>query len=180
MYFPPSNFIKADDIKGIKDKTVLSIGSGSADLETFLTLYGLPVKNMTTSDISTKFKPKRSPHKTFDCWQQWPGFNSKFDLILFPNSIFGDAKRLDERISKKDGKGYGEIITRLYYDLFKPALANLKPGGSIRAQTLLRGLCVDHGLFAQFAADGYVIESKDLSNSIPAEHTGIRIDLKNK
>lgn len=105
-YFSPSwhfdmGLIKKSDMKDLKSKKILSIGSGPAYLERFLVSEGIPKENITLSDKDFDVLPKDFERVKFDIYEKWPNLGKKFDLIIFPECVGKiniKSENFDERV----------------------------------------------------------------------------------
>lgn len=166
MFFSPSyyirkGFLKQSDLDMLRDGgRMLTVGSGAAHLEKFISSQSVAKSQIHLSDLETGLIVNQGFEVSrFNMWKQWPQFRNKFDLIIFPESIFHDeidfqtdANRAMKHDSdggqnidflnrmgiyqlEESGKNYlFEAEAKYYYDnLFKKALDNLNQSGEIRA-----------------------------------------------
>jgi len=111
-----------------KDKSLLSVGCGPAYLERLLTSrLGVDPGKITLADISDDHVPEGFTFYQFGMYDNWPEFNSPFDYIIFPESVFDD--HVDNHIS---GWDLVEVRAKTSYDLLVKALSTLKTPGQIK------------------------------------------------
>lgn len=140
FYFGPSWHIKSgliddeivDNLR-YKGKNVLSVGSGSALLERFLTEEcGVNTSRVALSDLHVQDLPKGFRKYRFNIEEPWPELGEKFDYILFPESMF---------LSKYGNTDWQRAIS--IGEIIIEADKNLQQTGQIRAS----GLCISREAF---------------------------------
>ncbi len=128
FYFAPSWHFESgllteeilEDIR-MNGRQILSVGSGAAYLERFLSKkLGVKREQITLSDSSSNM-PEGFEKFTFDMYGEWPNFRKNFDYMLFPESVLLNC-RFDGLQPRQEG----------LYHLIKNSLARMKPVGQIR------------------------------------------------
>jgi hypothetical protein len=110
-------------------KKLLSVGSGPAFLEILLERLGINRNNLTPSDIDVKNIPQYMKGYCFDMFQKWPDFdNTKYDLIIFPESVLINIRSFDEDWQYLAG----------IYHIITQALQHLTFTGTIRMNIQFR------------------------------------------
>lgn len=154
-YFAPSYSFNSglidesvlNDLFTNTSSNILSVGSGSPYLEKLLLAIGAVTKeNLVISDIDPKDLTEDLNRVVFDMNGQWPNFDRKFNLIIFPESLCGvsDANDSedyydfvenkypwsDEKIKKSANMAYLGV-----YNVIKKAIKHLASHGQIRMTT---------------------------------------------
>lgn len=138
FYFAPSwhvrsGLITESDVNGFlvdNSKRLLSVGSGSAYLERFLSELGINKENITLSDINLEVLPHGFKTKNFNMEEEWPDLeNEKYDLIIFPESVDFNSIKFSTDTQNQD----------LLHHLITQSLDHLKPNGILR----IDGHCQD-------------------------------------
>jgi hypothetical protein len=138
FYFAPSWHFKSgllteeltNDIRDNK-RQLLSVGSGAAYLERFLTKrLAIDSSQIVLSDISP-IMPSGFERFVFDMHKTWPNFKRKFDYVIFPESVLVNI--LDEKCYMKNDF-YAQMLVRQnhLYHLIKSSLKVMNPHGQMR------------------------------------------------
>lgn len=105
------------------EKTLLSVGSGPAYLERLLVKLGVPIKNITLTDINTQNCPGDFQIKKMDMYASWSILDKKqYDLIIYPESV-----TLNHYFNHKES-----LIEKNLSHLFIQSMEHLTMNGTIR------------------------------------------------
>lgn len=102
------------------DKTLLSVGCGSAYLERLLAIMGVDKRKITLGDKYPENTPPGFEFYPFDMHDKWPNFGRIFDYVIFPESLCSLVRCKNEE--------YFERMAGLLSNSFQ----NIKPGGEVR------------------------------------------------
>ena len=91
--------------------------------------FGIPRKNITLSDITKTNSPKDFKFKRFDMFGKWPIFDTNFDYIIFPESVFF-AKITPQAIYMADDE------KAMLYHIIENSMQRLNEQGMMRIKGL--------------------------------------------
>lgn len=135
--FAPSHFFRQglltnQDVERLKEKerNILSIGSGPAHLERMLVKLGIPIENISLSDVTETNLPPGFRTHIFDMHSEiWPQLEEgPFDLIIIPEAFSVSLPSLPFDQYMRNSS----IIARMLSDVIHKAVQNLKPNGELR------------------------------------------------
>ncbi|GEM_PF-4234219 len=144
IYFGPSHHFWSglmtpeivERFKADRNLKMLSVASGPAYIEQFMTHLGVATDQMVLSDINPNSLPKNYTTKTFNMWDKWPDFSKEgpFDLIVIPENypkLTRESQHFHPEVPTSE-ENFDEHASQSLNILLDSAFGHLKPGGEIR------------------------------------------------